>query len=91
MITPSELIDPEGEGIYLSEDSSPGVLLRAAMLFHGDWRLWREVEARTVWMRPKKDSDEWEEVSIGRFPYGWWLNLPARWRPVRFVYCTPLP
>lgn len=95
MKPPELLIDPEGEGVYLLSDSgfeqkSPGVLLRAAFLFHGDWRAWRDVDHQTVYMRPKEDgSDEWELANIGKHPRGWRLNLPRRWRPVLYAYCTP--
>lgn len=44
-----------------------------------------------AYMRPAPDSDEWRPASIGRFPRGWRLNLPHRWRPVLYSYCTPDP
>jgi hypothetical protein len=89
---PRELIDPDGEGIYLHEDQGfPGVLMRAALLFFGDMREWRNVEQRTVWMRPSEDGETWGEVGLGRFPFGWKLWLPRSRRPVLFVYCTPNP
>jgi hypothetical protein len=93
---PLELIDTEGEGIYLLDDPGeyglpeeyPGVLHRAARILECDWQ---EVEHRTVYMRPKKSSDEWKHVDVGRVPYGWKLNFPKRWRAVAYAYCTPTP
>lgn len=89
---PRELIDPEGEGIYLHDESIPSPLLRAALIFFGDWRRWREIDSTSVWMRPSAEGDEWVPANIGRHPRGWKLNLPHRWFPVeRFAYCTPKP
>jgi hypothetical protein len=92
---PSELIDPDGEGIYLLNDPVPwrwGVLLEAAWRLFGDAREWRSVCHETVYMRPVEDgSDEWRPADIGRCPYGWRLNLPRRWRPVAYAYCVPSP
>ncbi len=89
---PQELLDPDGEGIYLRADLIPSTLLRAAGLFFGDWRRWREIDHEGVWMRPAESGDEWVRADIGRRPRGWKLNLPKRWFPVeRYVYCTPKP
>jgi hypothetical protein len=83
---PLELLDPEGEGIYLLNDEGTSVLIRAARLFGCSWR---EVEHSTVYMRPDKTGDAWHEVNVGRFPYGWRFLLPRRWQPVDYAYCTP--
>lgn len=58
------------------------------MLFD-DAREWRNVDVTTVWMYPDRGRDEWVPVSTGRFPRGWRLNLPRRWRPAAYAYCTP--
>jgi hypothetical protein len=87
-----ELIDPEGEGIYLL-DVNIGVLRRAALIFHGNASAWREIDQETVWMEPNPLSreGEWRRANTGRFPRYWRLNLPRRWRPIAYVYCTPKP
>jgi hypothetical protein len=75
---PEELLDPDGEGIYLLNDPTPwrwGVLLTAAWRLFGNAREWRNVD----------------HASIGKRPFGWRLNLPKRWRPVAYAYCTPKP
>lgn len=88
---PVELLDPDGEGIYILSDSIPSPLLRAAQIFHGTMAAWPEVEQRTVFMRPKKNSDEWERVPRG-LPAYWRLNLPRRWFPwATYAYLTPRP
>jgi hypothetical protein len=93
---PRELIDPDGEGIYILSDSSeyrtwPGVLMRAAMIFHGAYSEWRDVESELRYMKPLEDGETWVQASTGRFPRYWRLNLPKRWRPVLYTYCTPRP
>lgn len=87
---PTELIDPDGEGVYLRDDEMAdynglGVIMRAAVLFQIPWR---EVEHRTVFMYPKNDgSDEWFEI-----PWTWrWrvrFNV-RRYSPACYAYCTP--
>jgi len=90
--SPVELIDPDGEGIYYHDSISPNPLLRAAQLFFGTASRWREIDHKTVWLQPNLDGDEWVPANIGRFPYGWRLNLPKRWfRGERYAYCTPKP
>lgn len=87
---PRELLDPDGEGIYLYDDGSfPGVLMRAAQILHSDWREWRAVSNTVAYMQPG-DDELWYPANIGRWPRGWRLNLPRRWRPVLFHYCTPI-
>jgi hypothetical protein len=89
---PETLIDIDGEGIYYHSDLIPSPLLRAAALFFGTWRRWREIDFHHVWMRPSEDGDEWVPADIGRHPRGWKLNLPKRWFPFEsYVYCTPKP
>lgn len=89
MNAPLELIDPDGEGIYLLSDQPGSVLMRAAWLFYGYSSAWREVESVTVFMRPKKNSDEWWLVPRG-WPRWWRLSLPRRWFPwALYAYCTP--
>lgn len=94
---PRELLDPEGEGIYLLDFAWAGrpaeffwPLGYAARLFHGSVSEWRELEHETVWMEPG-EGDEWRPASTGRWPRYWRLNLPRRWRPVAYTYCTPKP
>jgi len=66
--------------------------MEASLLFYGTRAEWREIESKTVYMRPKNNgSDEWKIADIGRFPKGWRLNLPRRWRPHAYAYCTPKP
>lgn len=99
-LTPTELLDPDGEGIYLLDDALddatplwPGVLLRAATIFDlRDERNrydWRQVRSETRFMYPDAKGETWRQV------HGWrWmlrLNLPQRWRPVVYAYCTPRP
>lgn len=91
VMPPRELIDPDGEGIYLYGEGDDNVLMEAALLFHGDRRLYREVATELAYMRPSEDGETWLRASIGRFPRGWRLNLPKRWRPVLYIYCTPVP
>jgi hypothetical protein len=95
---PRELLDPAGEGIYvLAEHDEPnrpsmGPLIHAAHLFSMNWaHEWQNVDVEYVYMRPDEDSDEWVPASTGRFPRDWRLNLPRRWRPVMYAYCTPKP
>ena len=86
---PSQLLDTDGEGVYLlhwmepGADAMPSPMTAAAQLFD-DARRWREVEIQTVFMRPSEDGDTWLEARSG-----WRLSLPPRWRPVAFDYCTP--
>lgn len=91
---PSELLDPEGEGIYLLDDyaykgARSSVLRHAAYLLgltDDRGRLdWRAVQTETVWMRPGLD-DHWHPVDIGR---GWVLNRRRAKRPALYAYCTP--
>lgn len=64
----------------------------AAYIFHGDGRLWREIDHQSVWMEPSETGDEWVPSSLGRRPRGWRMNLPRRWfKGVQYVYCTPKP
>ena len=86
---PVELLDPDGEGIYLYAEDEDNLLLEAAWRLHGDRRAWPEVETQLVWMEPSETGDEWVPAKIGRWPRGWRLNLPLRWRPVAYLYCTP--
>lgn len=93
---PRELIDPDGEGIYIISDDRrahqwPGILMRASMIFFGTYVDWRDVEAELRYMKPSKDGDEWVPASTGRFPRYWRLNLPRRWRPVLYTFCAPKP
>lgn len=96
-VAPLELLDPDGEGIYLYDvlwegdgPSYPGTLNRAALILYGDMREWRNVVTESVWMRPG-DDDLWYPAATGKHPRHWRLNLPPRWRPVAYVYCTPKP
>lgn len=97
---PEELIDPDGEGIYLLDDPDwqkgvfgLGVHMRAAdalQLIDDAGRLdWRSVNYEVAYMEPVPDSDEWRRASTGRWPRYWRLNLPKRRRPVLYAYCTP--
>jgi hypothetical protein len=91
---PRELIDPDGEGIYLLDTfwedapSFPSTLMLASMLLFNNGRRWRDIDSETKWMWPGEDGN-YREVSTGRFPRYWKLNLPRRWRPIHYVYCTP--
>ena len=91
---PSELLDPDGEGIYLLNDwahetSHRSVLRTAAYLFglaDERGRLdWRAVEHETVAMLPG-EGDEWYRTALD-----WRLNLPRKWRPTIYAYCAPKP
>lgn len=91
MPAPLELIDPEGEGIYLSHDDYAcdgglGILHRAMFILGLDH--WREVEHRTAFMYPKNDgSDEWFEIPWTLW-WRWRFNI-RRFSPVAYAYCTP--
>jgi hypothetical protein len=88
---PQELIDPDGEGIYLLSGPRcpyPSLLHTAAWLLFSDCREWRNVLHTSVYMEPT-DGDEWKVANTGRWPRYWRLNLPRRWRPVLYAYCTP--
>lgn len=92
MTPPRELLDPDGEGIYLYNDGEfPGVLMRAASIFFGDMRKWTDIQSETRWMRPGDDGEEWFSANIGRWPRGWRLNLPRRWAPIAYSFCWPKP
>lgn len=87
---PKELIDPDGEGIYILSETIgwPGVHRRAAMILFGDMREWRNVDTELAYFLPT-ETDEWRHANTGRWPRHWRLNLPRRWRPVLYAYCTP--
>lgn len=92
LVPPRELLDPDGEGIYLYDDRGfPPLLMRAALIFFGNLGRWRDVEVEDRYMRPGPDGEEWFPANIGRWPRGWRLNLPRRWAPVRYAYCCPKP
>jgi hypothetical protein len=62
--------------------------MRAAQILFSDWREFRSVHVTPVYMRPG-DDELWYPANIGKHPRGWRLNLPRRWCPVLFHYCTP--
>lgn len=96
---PEELIDPDGEGIYMlaEVDRFGWPLIEAARrlsVFDDDGRLdWRGVNMEMAYMEPSDDGETWVHANTGRFPMPryWRLNLPRRWAPVEYVYCTPKP
>lgn len=97
---PAELLDPDGEGIYLLDEWSNDApfgwpVIEAARrlnVFDDDGRLdWRGIDLEVVYMEPSADGETWNRTLAGRWPQGWRLNLPRRWRPVTYMYCTPRP
>lgn len=88
---PQHLLDPDGEGVYF-HDGSGFLLQSAAVMLFGDAREWRNVNIEVVHMQPREGTDEWVPWQAHRFcPRYWRLNLPRRWRPVTYLYCTPKP
>jgi hypothetical protein len=93
---PEELIDPDGEGIYMldSVERFGWPVLEAARrlgVFDDNGRLdWRGVDMEVVFMEPSEDGETWVRAKSG-WPRYWRLNLPRRWAPVAYVYCTPRP
>jgi hypothetical protein len=94
---PRELLDPDGEGIYLLDLGWAGLsdkfgwpLLYACELFGMRWKEYRDLQLETVYMEPG-EGDEWRRANTGRFPRYWRLNLPRRWRPVAYTYVCPPP
>jgi hypothetical protein len=94
---PRELLDPDGEGIYLLDLGCAGLpekfgwpLLHACQLFGMGMREYRELRTEVVYMEPGED-DHWFPANTGRFPRYWRLNLPKRWRPVAYTYICPPP
>jgi hypothetical protein len=89
MAEPTELLDPDGEGIYLlaTDRRFPSTLMRASVLFFGTLARWREIDTEYVYMRPSNDREAWFRASLG--PLCWRLSLPRRKRPVLYAYCTP--
>jgi hypothetical protein len=86
---PPELLDPDGEGIYLLSDPRDGSFAsnpyrRARCIF--DCAL-HEIEAEAVSMIPAADGEMWLPVSFRNWRWFWPLSI---WHePVVYLYCTP--
>lgn len=99
---PDTLIDPDGEGIYILDDwdwtspnDFPSSLTRAAihLELYTDRGApdWRTINSEIVWMDWRDNGDtggEWVPVRMTGLRM-WLLNLPRRFRPVAYTYCTP--
>lgn len=91
---PRELIDPEGEGIYIRDHwaldmfAIPGPLHRAAYILLGTSTAFRDLDIEAVWMGPSADGETYE-----RKRFRWWHGfMPERWWPfVTYLYCRPKP
>jgi hypothetical protein len=99
---PRELLDPDGEGIYMLDEWPKGnpfgwSLIEASRrlsVFDNDGRLdWRSVDMELVYMECAEDGETWRKARSAwrRTDPGWRLNLPRRWRPAAYIYCTPKP
>lgn len=98
-----ELLDPEGEGIYMLDEFPRGGCPFGWPLIEAARRLSvvddngrpdpRAVDMELVYMELSADGESWDRARNAwrRSHPGWRLNLPRRWRPVAYVYCTPKP
>lgn len=82
------LIDPEGEGIYFHQDYNAG-LMEAARLFFNDAKKYREINTKITYWKKSEDCDELIPADIGKYPRGWKLNFPKKWRAEMYIYYTP--
>jgi hypothetical protein len=81
---PRELIDPNGEGVYVRARSGDNAYYRAAELLEC---YWRDLNVETISMIPTQD-ESWEPVSFRN--WRWWL-WPLSTEPAVFFYCTSAP
>lgn len=79
---PRELIDPDGEGIYVRVRPDDNAYYHAAEIL-GCY--WRDLNVETVSMIPAKD-ESWESVSFRNWRWKLW---PLSTEPAVFFYCTP--
>lgn len=102
MSPPMELLDPEGEGIYmlderLVERPFGWPLIEAArrlsVVDDNGRPDYKALDTELVYMEPADDGETWNRARNAwrRSHPGWRLNLPRRWRPVAYLYCTPKP
>lgn len=80
---PLELLDPDGEGIYVLPSSVGGRSQALAWAAHTLGCYWRDMTVETVAFL--RDGDEYRRASFK----SWRWMLPERWSPVAYLYCTP--
>lgn len=90
---PPTLTDPDGEGVYICNEphgfgTALGTLATAQRILGVPWA---HIDTELVYFRPVRGADEWFPAPTGRRPRYWRLNLPRRWRPMAYTYCTPKP
>lgn len=86
---PPELLDPDGEGIYVLSLGDPDARSWPSPLTWAAYLLgvhWRELDREYVWMR-EDDDGYWHRVDSP----AWWRFYRRKWLPAQYIYCTARP